>query len=56
MSSSSVSNINPAEILAAIAKLETDLAKMKIACGAAGVVVPAKARKAAKAARMRQRR
>ena len=49
MSSSSVSNINPAEILATIAKLETDLAKMKIACGAAGVVVPSKARKAAKA-------
>jgi hypothetical protein len=49
MSSPSVSNINPAEILAAIAKLETDLAKMKIACGAAGVVVPSKARKAAKA-------
>jgi hypothetical protein len=40
MSASPVSNINPAEILASIAKLETDLAKMKIACGAAGVTLP----------------
>jgi hypothetical protein len=43
-----VSNIDASEILAAIAKLETDLAKMKVACGATGVVVP-KARKSAKA-------
>jgi hypothetical protein len=45
----SVSNIDAAEILAAIGKLETDLAKMKVALGATGVVVP-KARKSAKAA------
>jgi hypothetical protein len=44
----SVSNIDAAEILAAIGKLETDLAKMKVALGATGVVVP-KARKSAKA-------
>lgn len=47
-SASPVSNIDASEILAAIAKLETDLAKMKVACGATGVVVP-KARKSAKA-------
>ena len=45
---STVSNINPAEILASIAKLESDLAKLKIACGATGVVVPTKSRKSAK--------
>ena len=44
-----VSNIDAAEILAAIGKLETDLAKMKVALGATGVVIP-KARKSAKAA------
>ena len=43
-----VSNIDAAEILAAIGKLETDLAKMKVALGATGVVIP-KARKSAKA-------
>jgi hypothetical protein len=47
-SASPVSNIDAAEILAAIGKLETDLAKMKVALGATGVVVP-KARKSAKA-------
>ena len=46
---STVSNIDPAEILASIAKLESDLAKLKIACGATGVVVPTKSRKSAKA-------
>ena len=45
---STVSNIDPAEILASIAKLESDLAKLKIACGATGVVVPTKSRKSAK--------
>lgn len=49
MSSASVSNIDPSEILAVIGKLETDLAKMKIALGATGVVLPTKARKSAKA-------
>jgi hypothetical protein len=47
-SAPTVSNIDAAEILAAIGKLETDLAKMKVALGATGVVVP-KARKSAKA-------
>jgi hypothetical protein len=47
-SASPVSNIDASEILAAIGKLETDLAKMKVALGATGVVVP-KARKSAKA-------
>jgi len=40
-----MSTIDPSEILAAIGKLETDLAKMKIALGATGVVLPTKARK-----------
>jgi hypothetical protein len=47
-SAPTVSNIDASEILAAIAKLETDLAKMKVACGATGVVIP-KARKSVKA-------